>query len=184
MTEALEPIRGEVRIELSDLLATLVAWNLKRLGLMLLVVGAALAGLFWWSLRSLDLAPGQLGPAERAALFGSLRLALVQMGGLTLALVAVFLLLRAVVLPWIALRRLGRDRRTLTWTIDETGIRRRDALGEENLLPWSNIRRVQWAERVIWLTVEPRGRRYLLARAFTPQDHERLRTLAARMVQG
>jgi hypothetical protein len=32
--------------------------------------------------------------------------------------------------------------------------------------------------------VKPRGHRYLLARACTPQDREGFRMLAARMVQG
>jgi hypothetical protein len=93
------------------------------------------------------------------------------------------LLLRVVVLPGFALWRMGRERRTFTWVIDETTIRSTDGLGAEGSLPWSNIRRVKPARRMLWLKLKPRGWRYLLLRAFSTEDQLRLRELASRMVR-
>ena len=96
-----------------------------------------------------------------------------------MVMLVLFVLLRVVLLPWFALWRTGRDRRTFTGSSMEIGIRRIDALGAESLLPWSNILKVKSERRVFWLKLKPRGWRYLLRRAFTTEDQERLRELAS-----
>jgi len=179
-----QPIRGSARIELFDLVLMVLASGLKQLGLYLLLVAAFFAYATWrfWG----DVGPSAPGfdQHEWDAAMASMRAPLMQMAAISVAAILVFLFLRVVVLPWFALWRMGRERRTLTWVIDEAGIRRTDALGEEGMLPWSNIARFTTARRVFWLKLRPRGRRYLLRRAFTHADQERLRELAARMVPG
>jgi hypothetical protein len=146
---------------------------------------AAFIGFSYWRLfGDLGVSPGELKPGMTDVMMASLRESLALMGGAIVGMLVLFILLRVVLLPWFALWRTGRDRRTFTWIIDETGIRRIDALGAESLLPWSNILRVKSDRRVFWLKVKPRGWRYLLRRAFTTEDQERLRKLASRMVPG
>ena len=178
------PIRGSARIELSDLVLMVLAAGLKQLGVYLLLVAAFLGFAVWrlWSHNELA-SPGIDQHAWDEAM-ADLWYPVLRMAGFFILAILGFLFLRAVVLPWFALWRMGRERRTLTWVIDEAGIHRSDALGEANLLPWSNIAKFTTARRVFWLRLRPRGRRYLLRRAFSPADQERLRELAARMVPG
>jgi hypothetical protein len=161
-----------------------LAVGLKQLGVYLLLMAAFIGYATWrfWP----DMGPSAPGfdQHEWDAAMAAMRAPLLQMAGFFVAAVLVFLFLRAVVLPWFALWRMGRERRTLTWVVDETGVHRTDALGETNLLPWSNIAKFTTARRVFWLTLRPRGRRCLLRRAFTDADQQRLRELAARMVPG
>ena len=81
----------------------------------------------------------------------------------------------------LAVQRMGRDRRALTYEIDETGIRTKDALGAELLLPWSNVTRSIFSKRMLLLRLRPRGWRYVPMRAFSPGDRTRIRELAVRM---
>jgi hypothetical protein len=162
------------------MLIFMLAWNLKRLGIALLLMTAFIGFSFWWMFKDLTVSPSDLA----ADLPDALRETTMLMGGVIVAGLLLFLLIRVVALPWFVLWRMGRERRTFTWVIDETGIRRTDALGEERLLPWSNILKVKCERRVFWLKLKPRGWRYLLRRAFTTEEQERLRTLALRMVPG
>lgn len=179
--EPFRPIRGSARIGLSDLILFILVWHLKRLGIVLLALVAFIGISFWQLFNNLGVSPGDL-PGASDVVMDSLRDTLALMGGAIVGMLVLFMLLRVVLLPWIALWRAGRDRRTFTWIIDETGIRRIDALGAESLLPWSNILKVKSERRVFWLKVKPRGWRYLLWRAFTMEDQARLRELASRMV--
>jgi hypothetical protein len=181
VTPPFQAIRGNARIELSDLLTFMLVWYLKRLGIMLLLMSAFIGFLFWWMFRDLAVSPSDL-PA--GFIPNVLRETAMSTGGLVAVGLIVFVLMRVVVLPWFVLWRMGSERRTFTWVIDETGIRRTDALGAESLLPWSNILKVRCERKAFWLKVKPRGWRYLLRRAFTTEDQERLRALAARMVPG
>ena len=176
------PIRGSARIELSDLLLFVLVWHLKRLGIVLVVLAAFVGVSLWWLFRDLAGPLSGLEPDMNAQVMASLREQLALLGGAVVGVFVLFLLLRVVLFPWLALWWAGRERRTFTWIIDESGIRRIDALGAESLLPWSNIVRVRSARRVLWLKIKPRGWRYLLRRAFTTEDQERLRELASRMV--
>lgn len=181
MTQPFQPIRGSARIELSDLILFILVWHLKRFAILLLILVGFIGFLFWRLFKDLDLSPGDLDPGTADAVMASLRETVALMGGAIVGMLVLFILLRVVVFPWFALWRAGRERRTFTWIIDETGIRRIDALGAENLLPWSNIVKVKPERRVFWLKVKPRGWRYLLRRAFSTDDQERLRELALRM---
>ena len=181
MTDPFRPIRGSARIELSDLMPFMLVWNLKRLGIVLVVMVAFIGFSFWRLFGNLGVSPGDLPPGTSDAVMASLRDSLILMGGAIVGLLVLFLLLRVVLLPWFALWRAGGERRTFTWVIDENGIRRVDALGAESLLPWSNIQKVKSERRVFWLKLKPRGWRYLLRRAFTAEEQQRLRELASRM---
>ena len=182
MASPAEAIRGSASIELSDVLMLILVWHLKRFGIVLVVMTAFVGWSFWHLFSGLGLSGRDLPPGTTDLALASLRQSLVLLGGASVVLVAAFLLLRVVLLPWFALWRSGRERRTFTWVIDETGIRRTDGLGAQSLLPWSNIVKFRCERRMFWLKVKPRGWRYLLRRAFTTEDQERLRLLAARMI--
>ena len=77
---------------------------------------------------------------------------------------------------------MGRDRRTLTYAIDDAGIRTGDALGAELLLPWSNVSRAIVTKRMLLLRLKPRGWRYVILRGFSPEDVTRIREIASRKV--
>ena len=181
MTQPFRPIRGSARIGLSDLILFILVWHLKRFAILLLILVAFIGFSCWRLFNDFGVSPGDLDPGTADLVMASLRDTLALMGGAVVAMLLLFMLLRVVLLPWFALWRAGRDRRTFTWIIDETGIRRIDALGAENLLPWSTIVKVKSERRVFWLKVKPRGWRYLLRRAFSVEDQERLIELAQRM---
>ncbi|HEX3536504.1 MAG TPA: YcxB family protein [Stellaceae bacterium] len=181
MTQPFRPIRGSARIELSDLIRFILVWHLKRFAIVLLILVAFIGFSFWRLFYELDVSPRDLESGTADLVIASLRDTLALMGGAIVGMLVLVVLLRVVVLPWFALWRAGTDRRTFTWIIDETGIRRIDGLGAESLLPWSNIVKVKPERRVFWLKVKPRGWRYLLRRAFSAEDQERLRELALRM---
>jgi hypothetical protein len=184
VTAPFQPIRGNARIELSDLILFILVWYLKRFGILLVIMAAFIGFSFWWLFRDLGVLPSDLEPGMTDLVMASLREQLTLMGGVIVGMLVLFMLLRVVLVPWFVLWRTGRDRRTFTWIINETGIRRIDALGAESLLPWSNVLKVRPARRVFWLTIKPRGWRYLMRRAFTTEDQERLRDLMSRMVPG
>jgi hypothetical protein len=178
------PITGSVRIELTDVVGLALVRQLKGFALYLVFLAAILAALFWVICRSLGVSPIALWPGDGDPALAGLGASLAWMVAELLAAILLILLCVTILLPWFVLWRMGRERRTFTWIVDENGIKRIDALGAESLLPWSNVVRVRPERRALWLKVKPRGWRYLLSRAFTEEDQERLRQLAARMVSG
>jgi hypothetical protein len=154
----LQPIRGSSTIELSDFVLSQLGGALKGLGV-------------WLGFAAL-------------IVIGVARAPLMQVFAILVPAALFALLLQVVAVPMFLTWRISRDKRTASWLIDETGILRTDALGKEDMLPWSNIAKFTTARRVFWLKLRPRGRQWLLRRDFTDADQERLRELAARMVPG
>jgi hypothetical protein len=122
-----------------------------------------------------------LGASIPGALLGTLP-ALLGSAAVFIPIAAAILLLYVVLIVPLTMRRMGRDRRALTYEIDEAGIRTKDALGAELVLPWSNIKRLIFRKRILLLRLRPAGWRYLPLRAFAPDDRTRVGELAVRMV--
>ena len=181
MAAAFEPIQGTAKLGVWDLVPTMLAVSLKRFGvwlaLVVVSVGAFLLFL-WWSYGP---TVSGMDPRARDAVVLNVR------DSLQWAVVSVllagfsFAVLRVVGLTVLGIWRLGPERRTVTWVIDEVGIRRLDALGAESMVPWSAVVQVQTTRRFVWIKVKPREWRFLLSRAFTAEDHDRLRALMVRM---
>ena len=111
---------------------------------------------------------------------------IVVLGGfLEAVLVGVFWFAFGVVL-WAALNRLsfarlGTERRTLNYEIDEIKIVIRDALGAELSLPWSNVLNAVFTNRLLILQIKPQGSRFLPLRAFQPSELKQLRDMTMRI---
>jgi hypothetical protein len=182
MSSTFEPIRGSARIEFRDLARFSLGIALRRLALSTFCVLAILGFSFWRLFSGYGGALRSMDAAEQREMVTTLWESAALTAGIFAFFVVMSLLVWVVLFPAIALWRTGRDRRTLTWVIDETGIRRTDALGAESLLPWSNIQKVRRSRRMLWFKLRPNGWRYLLRRAFSPEDQDRLERLASKMV--
>jgi hypothetical protein len=182
MSPSFEPIHGKARIELRDLVIDTLILAVKRVGFSSLFVLAIIGFSVWYLYADFADALRTMNKEENDEMWNAIRLSLLPLVQIGAPFLVLTLVIWAVVLPAIALWHIGRDRRTLTWVVDETGIRRTDALGAESLLPWSNIQKVKVSRRMLWLKLRPNGWRYLLRRAFAAEDQARLEQLARRMV--
>jgi hypothetical protein len=182
MSTPFEPIHGSARIELQDLMIDTLTNAMKRLGLSSLFVLSILGFCIWQLHADFGEALRTMDKDENTEMWSGLREALVPVLQVAVPFLLLTLFMSAIVLPAIALWRIGRDRRTFTWVVDEIGIHKTDALGAETLLPWSNIQKVKVSRRMVWFKLRPNGWRYLLRRAFAIEDQARLEQLARRMV--
>jgi len=73
--------------------------------------------------------------------------------------------------------RLGDEHKQLSYLVDSERVVTRDATGASTSLPWSEVRRCIEKEWGFLLVMRPGGRRWLLKRAFKPQDLDTLRRL-------
>ena len=179
MSDAFEPIPGQARIGYSDMVRYSAGVAARRLALMALLVGAVLGFTGWQVFFGLPVAVEAQARAQLAADFWQ---SMGMVGVLMVPWLLALLLFWMVVLPALALWRAGAAGRDLRWVITESGIRRTDGTGAENLLPWGNIRRVSRGRHLLWVQVKPRAWRYLPCRAFSPADVGRLEVLARRML--
>ena len=80
---------------------------------------------------------------------------------------------------WLLLAhwRLGSPQKELTYLVDAENIVTRDATGAEITVPWSVLRRCIESKSGFIFAVRPTGARWLVKRAFTPEDVGALRRL-------
>ena len=79
-----------------------------------------------------------------------------------------------VVFTALGVRRMGIERRTLTYEIGADGMRTRDGLGAELFLPWTNVAWTRMGKRLLLVKIKPRMLRYVILRAFPPEDQQKL----------
>jgi hypothetical protein len=171
------PVRGSARLTSGDQQRFLLAVLGRRpafLGLVCLTAGAfAIEPLL---VRHYDDARWR-GASIAGALIETAPAILGSSAVVVLIVALVLLVHIGLAVPW-SVRRIGPDRRALTYEIDDAGVRTRDGLGAELTLPWSNLTRVVRTKRLLLLRLKPRGWRYVIVRAFAPEDVVRIGELA------
>ena len=181
MTSEGRPVTGAVELKSGDQQRYLLAvfWRRPALLVVVCVIASALSSQSQL-VRQFQVARWS-GDSIPVALLGTLPF-LLGSAAVVIPLVVLFLLLYIGLAIPLGVRRMGRDRRTLTYAIDDAGIRTGDALGAELLLPWSNVSRAIVTKRMLLLRLKPRGWRYVILRGFSPEDVTRIREIASRKV--
>lgn len=181
MTSDAAPIEGAVQLNSRDQLMYFLA-VLRRRWIFLGAIGLIASAFAVQAplVRRFHEALGQ-GHSIPAALLGTLP-TIVGSAVVVVPVTAVLLLAYIALVVPFGVHRMGHGRRALTYRIDESGVRTRDALGAELVLPWSNIARMIFTKRILLIRLMPRGWRYAPLRAFSPQDRPRIRDLASRMI--